>query len=184
MNDGCVIARTREAKALGIGMGDLWHEVRGLCEQRRVQVLSSNFALYGDMSARLQEVLEAHAGKTDVYSIDESFLDDLPVTGLAEQMRRLGRTVKRWTGIPVSIGCGTTRTLAKVAVDLAKDEADGVATLHHLSPRDGQRARPARGGGHLGHQRRLWPAPALGGLLHGPPSSPRPPSRGCASSSG
>ena len=133
-NDGCVIARTREAKALGIGMGEPWHEVRGLCEQRRVHVYSSNFALYGDMSSRMVEVLEAHAGPVDVYSIDESFIHDLPVAGLSVRMRQLGRDVRRWTGIPVSIGCGTTRTLAKVAVDLAKDDADGVTTLHHQSP--------------------------------------------------
>ena len=133
-NDGCVVARSKEAKALGVGMGDPWHEVRGLCEQRRVQVFSSNYALYGDMSHRMQEVLEAHAGPVDVYSIDESFIHDLPVAGLAQQMNQLGRTVRRWTGIPVSIGAGPTRTLAKIAVDLAKDAPDGVSVLHHSSP--------------------------------------------------
>lgn len=119
-NDGCVIARSNEAKALGIPMGEPAFKVRALMAHHGVAVFSSNYPLYGDMSARVMSILAAHAPESEVYSIDESFLN---LTGLPDPegfCRALRQTVKQWTGIPVSIGIGQTKTLAKVANRLAK----------------------------------------------------------------
>lgn len=121
-NDGCVIARSNEAKALGIGMGEPWFKVRKLAEDGGVVAVSSNYALYGDMSERVMSVLADHAPSVEVYSIDESFLDldRMAVPDLTAWCRNLRATVRRWTGIPVSIGIGPTKTLAKLANRLAK----------------------------------------------------------------
>ena len=124
-NDGCVIARSDEAKALGIAMGVPWFKTRALAETNGVAALSSNPGLYGDMSARVMAVLAARAPAIEIYSIDECFLDltGLPSAGLDAWCRILRDTVLRWTGIPVSVGVGPSRTLAKVANHLAKASA-------------------------------------------------------------
>ncbi len=130
-NDGCVIARSNEAKALGIGMGDPWHVIRHRHASEGVVVRSSNYTLYGDMSHRVMRILADHADEVEVYSIDEAFL------GLAADGERLARhcqdmrsTVLRWTGIPVSVGIGPTKTLAKVANRAAKkDPGSGGLTM-------------------------------------------------------
>ena len=124
-NDGCVIARSNEAKALGIDMGAPWHLYRGRFEAQGVIVRSSNYALYGDMSARVMAVLAGFAPDVEVYSIDEAFLDvaDLDAGGLASWARGLRETVLQWIGIPVSVGIAPTKVLAKVANRLAKKDA-------------------------------------------------------------
>lgn len=132
-NDGCVVARSQEAKALGIGMGVPFFQVRGIVERHGVAVMSSNYALYGDLSERVMSVLAEAAPRIEVYSIDESFLDleRLAVPSLAGWCRDLRERVQRWTGIPVSIGIGPTKTLAKIANKVAKSapEAGGVFDL-------------------------------------------------------
>ncbi len=120
-NDGCVIARSAEAKAVGVPMGKPAFQCRELFARHNVAVFSSNYALYGDMSDRVMRTLARFAPRLEVYSIDEAFLD---LTGLPDgaeaHARRVRETVARWTGIPVSIGIGPTKTLAKLANRLAK----------------------------------------------------------------
>jgi DNA polymerase V len=121
-NDGCVIARSNEAKALGFKMGDVYFKVRPLIEQHGVAVFSSNYTLYGDMSSRVMQTLEQFAPEVEIYSIDEAFLNlaGFPLGSLADHAATIRRTVKRWTGIPVSVGVGPTKTIAKAANLLAK----------------------------------------------------------------
>ncbi len=131
-NDGCVVARSNEAKALGIPMGIPFFEVRQTIEKHGVLALSSNYTLYADMSGRVMETLSHFTPHIEVYSIDEAFLD---LSGIPEDPsacgRRMRQTVRQWTGIPVSIGIGPTKTLAKAANKLAKTsrKADGVLDL-------------------------------------------------------
>lgn len=129
-NDGNVIARSNEAKALGITMGAPAFELEQVFNQHKVQVFSSNYELYGDMSARVMEALAELVPDVEVYSIDEAFLD-LSIFSPGELegfCRQLRATVKQWTGIPVSIGVGATKTLAKIANKVAK-KGDGVFVL-------------------------------------------------------
>jgi DNA polymerase V len=124
-NDGCIIARSDEAKELGIAMTAPYFKARPVIEKNRVRVLSSNFALYGDMSRRVMSTLARFSDDFEVYSIDECFLD---LTGLDDPAAYAGAirsTVRRWTGIPVSIGIAPSKTLAKVAGRLAKADRDG-----------------------------------------------------------
>ncbi|MGA0534353.1 MULTISPECIES: Y-family DNA polymerase [Hansschlegelia] len=132
-NDGCAVARTSEAKALGIKMGDPYFKIRDLCRAGRVAVYSSNYTLYGDMSRRMNAVYDQFATDVEIYSIDESFLD---LSGYAPADRRelaqdLRSTVRKWTGVPTCVGIGPTKTLAKVANAIAKKELDlaGVCDL-------------------------------------------------------
>lgn len=123
-NDGCVVSRSNEAKALGIGMAVPEFSVRQIIKKHGVQVLSSNYALYADMSQRVMEVLEGFCPDLEQYSIDEAFLSlegfrSKDLLGYAQSIRT---TVKQWTGIPVSIGIAETKTLAKVAGRIAKRE--------------------------------------------------------------
>ena len=131
-NDGCCIARSNEAKALGIEMGAPWHLHRERFAQDGVIVRSSNYTLYGDMSARVMRVLAAFTPELEVYSIDEAFLG---LSGFEHRLethaRALRATVLQWTGIPVSIGIAPTKTLAKAANGTAKKDpaSGGVALL-------------------------------------------------------
>jgi len=131
-NDGCVIARSSEAKALGIGMGVPAFEVRDIIERNKVQVFSSNYALYADMSSRVMETLSGLTCDIEVYSIDEAFLEP---GGFRSFLRDYGleirRRVKKWTGIEVSVGIAGTKTLAKIANRVAKraKRASGVMDL-------------------------------------------------------
>ncbi|WP_200247180.1 Y-family DNA polymerase [Lamprobacter modestohalophilus] len=130
-NDGCVVARSREAKALGIKMGEPWFQVRrrlqgqgqGQGQAEEVTALSSNYALYADMSNRVMRILGRFSPRQEVYSIDESFLE---LDGLPEPPEVIGQrirsTVLRWTGLPVCVGIGPTKTLAKLANHLAKQD--------------------------------------------------------------
>lgn len=121
-NDGCVVARSNEAKALGIGMGEPYFKVRALCSQHRVEVFSSNYALYGDLSNRVMHTIKASWPKVEVYSIDEVFLD---ISSLDEDAQRVFCTdlqikIGREVGIPTSIGIGPSKTLAKASNYIAK----------------------------------------------------------------
>ena len=120
-NDGCAVARSNEAKALGIKMGDPYFKIRNIVEKNNVAVFSGNFALYGDMSRRVQEVLRRYSPSVEQYSIDEAFLDfsgmDCDFDALA---KKISADCFRSTGIPVSVGVAPTKTLAKVASKLCK----------------------------------------------------------------
>jgi len=121
-NDGCVIARSEEAKQLGIEMGAPIFLMTHLVEQHQVRVFSSNYALYGDMSRRVQSVLEMFSPLIETYSIDEAFLDLGATAGerLAQEARQIRQTVQQYTGIPVTLGVGPTKVLAKMASRYAK----------------------------------------------------------------
>src|SRR5574344_78833 len=121
-NDGCVIARSNEAKRIGIGMGQSFYQLRELVEREHVAVFSTNFILYGDMSDRVISLLREAVPAIEVYSIDEAFLNlnGLPQSSLPEIGAELSGRIKRYTGIPVSIGIAPTKTLAKIASKLCK----------------------------------------------------------------
>ena len=118
-NDGCIISRSDEAKALGIPMGAPLHEQQAVIRKHGVHVFSSNYTLYGDMSARVMSILRDEVPAIDVYSIDEAFLQ-LPEGFTEETARALRAKVLQWTGIPVCIGIGSTKLLAKAANRHAK----------------------------------------------------------------
>ncbi len=121
-NDGCIIARSNEAKALGIKMGAPFFEIRQMLKRHHVTVRSSNYALYGDMSQRVMSVLSDFTPNIEVYSIDEAFLDlsGFPLPDLGNHVQTIQRHVEQWTGVPVSIGVARTKTLAKIANRRAK----------------------------------------------------------------
>jgi DNA polymerase V len=130
-NDGCVIARSDEAKALGIPMGAPYFEWKDLIEKENVRYFSSNYHLYGDMSGRVMEVIRYIHPDIEVYSIDEAFmnLDDVPVENIPALVSLIRREVYTQTGIPVSIGVGPSKTLAKIANRLAKKNKKGIEIL-------------------------------------------------------
>ena len=121
-NDGCAIARSNEAKALGIAMGANFFEIEDLVRQHNVQVFSTNFVLYADMSLRVKGLLSDFCPLVEDYSIDENFLDfnGFQHINLKEHCTKMAQTVHQGTGIPVSIGVAPTKTLAKVANKFAK----------------------------------------------------------------
>lgn len=131
-NDGCAVARSNEAKALGIKMGAPVFQMQELIHQHNVQVFSSNYALYGDLSNRVMQTLHNFTPDVEVYSIDEAFLgfgSDMSESAIAT----VRSTVQQWTGVPVSIGLATTKTLAKIANRYAK-QREGVYLMHHPEP--------------------------------------------------
>ena len=119
-NDGCVVARSQEAKALGIGMGVPLFKVKSLIEQNGVEVFSSNYTLYGDMSRRVMSIVKDLVPIIEVYSIDECFADLSGIKNCEQFARELREQITRGTGIPVSIGVAPTKTLAKMASEYAK----------------------------------------------------------------
>lgn len=127
-NDGCAIARSAEAKALGIKMGQPAHELKDLVRDHGLLMRSANFTLYGDMSARVVSILRQAAPRVEVYSIDESFLDVSGIPNREQFARDLRKRVHRWTGIANCIGIGPTKTLAKLANKAAK-KRNGVVDL-------------------------------------------------------
>ncbi len=136
-NDGCVVARSAEVKALGIPMGEPWFKLKHLAKRHGIVAFSSNYALYADMSNRFMSILSSFAANLEIYSIDECFLDlsgfSQDLTEYAQQIRR---KVRQWVGLPVCIGIGSTKTLAKMANHVAKKrtEWNGVCDLSSLSP--------------------------------------------------
>ena len=139
-NDGCVVARSNEAKALGISMGVPEFQIRPLLRAYKVQVFSSNYTLYGDLSQRVMETLAQFCPEVEIYSIDEAFLSlsGLTARNFTDYGRTTRSTVKRWTGIPVSVGIAETKTLAKIANRVAKRTPDtgGVFDLLACPDRD------------------------------------------------
>ncbi len=121
-NDGCIIARSSEAKVLGLKMGDPYFKVRDVLERHKVAVYSSNYTLYGDLSQRVMQTLAQFAPEMEIYSIDEAFLNvrGHPSGNFSELAERIRATVRQWTGIPVSVGIAPTKTLAKLANNTAK----------------------------------------------------------------
>lgn len=135
-NDGCAIARSNEAKALGIQMGVPLFKIQDIVKKNHVKVISSNFSLYGDMSSRVMGTLKKFSPSLEIYSIDEAFLNLslLPIEDLFSYGCELKKIIKLWTGIPVSVGMGPTKTLAKVANHLAKKHPSGCYVL--INPED------------------------------------------------
>ncbi len=121
-NDGCVVARSNEARDLGIPMGIPYFQVKTFCQKNKVYAFSSNYTLYGDISARVMHIIEQEWPHVEIYSIDEAFLDlrTLPAYHVDLFCNELNQKILRHTGIPTTIGIGTTKTLAKVAGYFAK----------------------------------------------------------------
>ena len=131
-NDGCIIARSNEAKALGIPMGAPLHLYKTLIKQNKIFTYSSNYTLYGDMSSRVMSVLNYFIPNIEIYSIDEAFLNlkNFNIQSLQDEMFKIRELIYQWTGIPVSIGIGPTKTLAKLANKIAKkNSSNGVYIL-------------------------------------------------------
>ncbi len=119
-NDGCVVSRSNEAKALGIKMGQPWFECQTLAEQHSILAFSSNYALYADLSNRVMSILSDYSPRHEVYSIDECFVDLTGIPKLREVSYAMRERVGKWTGVPVCVGIGPTKTLAKLANHVAK----------------------------------------------------------------
>ena len=131
-NDGCVISRSKEAKDLGIKMGEPFFKVKDLVKKNKVKVFSSNYALYGDLSRRVMKVLKTFSPKVEIYSIDEAFIDlsFMDEKGIEDYGNEIRTRVLKWTGIPTSVGIASTKTLSKVANHIAKKDKKGVVYLH------------------------------------------------------
>lgn len=127
-NDGCAVARSAEVKALGIKMGMPWFQMRDVARKHGILALSSNYALYADMSNRMMSVLAQYSPDQEIYSIDECFLglDGFSHCDLIDYGREMRQRVKQWVGIPVCVGIATTKTLAKLANHCAKKNLSGI----------------------------------------------------------
>ena len=136
-NDGCVVARSQEVKDLGIKMGVPVFKIQAEIKKYNIQVFSSNYALYGDLSGRVMSTLSHFAPDVEIYSIDEAFLDLSEFSNLTAYGQEIRATVLQWVGIPVSIGIGSTKTLAKLANRVAKKSPSGVFDLTDCSNPDG-----------------------------------------------
>lgn len=121
-NDGCAVARSNEVKALGVGMGAPWFKFKDLAKQHGIVALSSNYPLYADMSNRVMSILREYSPDQEVYSIDESFLDltSFKSRNLAKYGEHMRKRIQKWTGLPVCVGIGSTKTLSKLANHCAK----------------------------------------------------------------
>ena len=130
-NDGCVISRSTEAKKLGIKMGEPYFKVKELVRKNNVQIFSSNYSLYGDLSRRVMKVLKGFSDKIEIYSIDEAFIDlsHIKDENIEDYGKRIRERVLKWTGIPTSVGISCTKTLSKVANHVAKKNKTGVIFL-------------------------------------------------------
>ena len=131
-NDGCVISRSTEAKRLGIKMGEPYFKVKELVKKNKVHIFSSNYALYGDLSRRVMKTLKSFSDKIEIYSIDEAFVNLSHVK--EEEVENYGKEIRerilKWTGIPTSVGIASTKTLSKVANNIAKKNKTGVIYLN------------------------------------------------------
>lgn len=142
-NDGCAVARSDEAKALGIKMGDPYFKIRDICKKNGVHVFSSNYALYGDMSRRVMRTIAEFNPDMEVYSIDEAFVsfNTFKTRDLMAYSQEIQNTIFKYTGIPVSIGIGPTKVLAKAANQIAKKNKVATGCLFSLmdeAERDGR----------------------------------------------
>ena len=131
-NDGCVISRSTEAKKIGIKMGEPYFKVKELVKKNKVHIFSSNYALYGDLSRRVMKTLKSFSDKIEIYSIDEAFVDLSHIK--EEEVENYGKEIRerilKWTGIPTSVGIASTKTLSKVANNIAKKNKTGVIYLN------------------------------------------------------
>lgn len=137
-NDGCAVARSNEVKALGVKMGQPWFQLKELAKKHDIVAYSSNYALYADMSNRVMRILAMFSPNQEIYSIDECFLD---LTGFGSRNlllygQQIRQRIRQWTGLPVCVGMGSTKTLAKLANQMAKKnpEFNGVCDLNSMSP--------------------------------------------------
>jgi DNA polymerase V len=137
-NDGCAVSRTDEAKALGIKMGAVYFQIKNIIEKHDVQVFSSNYTLYGDMSSRVMNVLSSFAPEMEIYSIDEAFLSfaGMERMDLTEYSQQIRKTVLQYTGIPTCIGIGPTKVLSKVANKVAKKDKSKTNGVFNLCDED------------------------------------------------
>ena len=137
-NDGCIISRSTEAKALGIKMGEPYFKVERIVKKNNVKIFSSNYSLYGDISRRVMKTLKQFSPQIEIYSIDEAFLNlsSIKDENLLEYGNKIRSTILKWTGIPTSIGIATTKTLSKIANHLAKKEQSGVINFINLKQID------------------------------------------------
>lgn len=126
-NDGCIISRSQEAKNLGIKMGGPYFKEAKMLKENGVEVFSSNYTLYGDMSSRMIETIRSITDEVEIYSIDEAFtgLSMVPEDKLWETSQTMRDRIFQWTGLPVKVGIGPTKTLAKVAAEYAKTKGNG-----------------------------------------------------------
>ena len=130
-NDGCIISRSTEAKALGIKMGEPYFKAKDIIVKNNVHVFSSNYSLYGDLSRRVMRTLKRFNSEIEIYSIDEAFLDlsNFPDNEIEHVGKEIRSIVLQWTGIPTSIGIAKTKTLSKVANHIAKKTESGIVSL-------------------------------------------------------
>ncbi len=130
-NDGCIISRSNEAKSLGIKMGEPYFKAKDIIIKNKVEVFSSNYSLYGDLSRRVMRILKRFNSEIEVYSIDEAFIDlsNFPDNEVEKVGKEIRETVLQWTGIPTSIGIAKTKTLSKIANHIAKKKQSGVTNL-------------------------------------------------------
>ena len=137
-NDGCTISRSKEAKAIGIKMGEPLFKIRNLVKQHDVKVYSSNYTLYGEMSSRVMSILGEFTPEMEVYSIDEAFLSfrGFNLATLVTYSEEIRRKVYQYTSIPISIGIGPTKVLAKLSNNLAKKNENGVFSFFHISDKE------------------------------------------------
>ena len=135
-NDGCVIALSKEAKALKVPFGMPYFKMKTTPEYRHVQVRSANFTLYGDMSNRVMNTIALNVPDMEIYSIDECFIDYNGVADAESHAKQLCETVRQWTGIAICIGLGPTKTLAKLANRKAKKEACGAVDVTDMGIRN------------------------------------------------
>ncbi len=140
-NDGCIVARSNEVKLLGVPMGIPLFKVRDVLEAHKVTLFSGNFPLYGDFSQRVVKILQAAAPYVEVYSVDESFLEisSLRLSDYTGWARALRQCIFQWTGIPVSIGVASTKTLAKAAAEYAKQLPETEGAYHAQTEMDRER---------------------------------------------
>ena len=135
-NDGCAVARSNEVKALGVGMGAPWFKFKDLAKQHNIIAMSSNYALYADMSNRVMSILSQYSPDQEVYSIDESFLDltEFQSRDLIKYGQHMRTRILKWTGLPVSVGIGSTKTLSKLANHCAKKRSEfrGVCNINTM----------------------------------------------------
>ena len=140
-NDGCVVSRSNEAKALGVKMGQPWFECQALAEQHGILALSSNYALYADISNRVMAIVATFSPRHEVYSIDECFADLTGIPKVRDVSYAIRERVGRWTGIPVCVGIGPTKTLAKPANHVAKKHPRSQGVFNYNALTEEQKTR-------------------------------------------
>ncbi|MDP2695554.1 MAG: Y-family DNA polymerase [Gallionella sp.] len=137
-NDGCVVARSQEIRALGVTMGEPWFKLRDLVKEHGIVALSSNYALYADISNRVMTILSDFSPRQEVYSIDECFLDLEGIPDLTQTGQTIRQRIRKWVGVPVCVGIAPTKTLAKLANHVAKKRSQyqGVCNFKEMPVED------------------------------------------------